>query len=197
MLLPVGSQEVEDDIVPIFINFLTVGLVPPFFDFFLAVLEHFQLHMLHLHPNVVLVLAIFAHLCEGFVGVRPSLELFWHFYSPHPSSKDNQTSGCATIHLAKKKGKKNLIPMELYSHVKEWRRRWLPVMDLRGSPLLQEPRTPTPVMKRDEWKRCASSKDFSWCFNASGCSRSGDWMAIWWQVALRDSTSPPSKPGRS
>lgn len=57
----------------IFIVFLSAGLVPPFSSFFHAVLEHFQVHMLHLHPNMVLVLAMFAHLCEAFVGVMPSL----------------------------------------------------------------------------------------------------------------------------
>jgi hypothetical protein len=49
--------------VPIFVNFLAAGLVPPFSAFFLAVLEHYGLHMLHLHRNAVLALAIFAHLC--------------------------------------------------------------------------------------------------------------------------------------
>ena len=66
--------------VPIFLNFLAAGLVPPFSNFFMAVLEHFHLQMLHLHPNAILVLAIFSHLCEGFVGVRPSLEPFRHFF---------------------------------------------------------------------------------------------------------------------
>lgn len=45
--------------VQTFIAFLAAGLVPPFSTFFLAVLEHFQVHMLHLHPNAALVLAIF------------------------------------------------------------------------------------------------------------------------------------------
>ena len=37
--------------VPIFIDVLWAGLIPPFSAFFNAVLEHYQIHMLHLDPN--------------------------------------------------------------------------------------------------------------------------------------------------
>ena len=36
--------------VPIFIDALWAGLIPPFSAFFNAVLEHYQIHMLHLDP---------------------------------------------------------------------------------------------------------------------------------------------------
>ena len=39
----------------------------------MAVLEAFGLHMLHLYPNAVLILATFAHAYEAFVGVMPSV----------------------------------------------------------------------------------------------------------------------------
>ena len=44
-------------------------------------LEEFGLHMVHLTPNAVLMLALFAHACEAFMGVRPSVALFHHFFS--------------------------------------------------------------------------------------------------------------------
>ena len=50
-----------------FHNFSVMGLLPPFFDFSMAVLEAFGLHMLHLHPNALLVLATFTHVCEAFI----------------------------------------------------------------------------------------------------------------------------------
>ena len=37
--------------VPFFIDALWAGLVPPFSAFFNAVLEHYQIHMLHLDPQ--------------------------------------------------------------------------------------------------------------------------------------------------
>ena len=46
--------------VPIFIDALWAGLIPPFSAFFNAVLEHYQIHMLHLDPQSVTLLAVFA-----------------------------------------------------------------------------------------------------------------------------------------
>ena len=48
---------------PFFINTVVTGLVPPFSEFFYAVLRHYGLHTLHLHPNSVLILSIFAYYC--------------------------------------------------------------------------------------------------------------------------------------
>ena len=42
--------------VPIFIDALWAGLIPPFSAFFNAVLEHYQIHMLHLDPQSVTLL---------------------------------------------------------------------------------------------------------------------------------------------
>ena len=71
-----------------FHNFSMMGLLPPFSDFFMAVLEAFGLHMLHLHPNVVLILATFAHACKAFVSVMPSVALFRHFLTPEGGDQD-------------------------------------------------------------------------------------------------------------
>ena len=69
--------------VPIFIDALWAGLIPPFSAFFNAVLAHYQIHMLHLAPRSVTLLAVFAFLCEAMVGITPSVALFHHFFSLH------------------------------------------------------------------------------------------------------------------
>ncbi|KAE8817892.1 retrotransposon protein [Hordeum vulgare] len=56
-------------------------LVPPFSDFFYAILSPDEIRALHLHPNYVLFLAIFAFYYEAFMGMRPSMVLFCHFFS--------------------------------------------------------------------------------------------------------------------
>ena len=65
---------------PFFSSSVAVGLVPPFSDFFYEVLDHYGLQALHLHPNSVLLLSIFAFYCEAFVGVMPSMALLCHFF---------------------------------------------------------------------------------------------------------------------
>ena len=63
---------------PLFVSTITAGLVPPFSEFFFSVLRHYKLQALHLHPNSVLLLAIFAYYCEAHVGVQPSVALLRH-----------------------------------------------------------------------------------------------------------------------
>ena len=72
--------------VLIFIDALWAGLIPPFSAFFNAVLEHYQIHMLHLDPQSVTLLAIFAFLCEAMVGIAPFVALLRHFFSLHLTS---------------------------------------------------------------------------------------------------------------
>jgi len=43
-------------------------------------LEEFRLQLQHLTPHSILQVAIFVHLCEMFVGVRPCVILFRHFF---------------------------------------------------------------------------------------------------------------------
>nr|ABA96682.2 retrotransposon protein, putative, unclassified [Oryza sativa Japonica Group] len=77
-----------------FLSFAMAGLVPPFSSFFIDVLELYDLQMAHLTPNAVMTLAIFAHLCEMFIGVRPSLRLFRWFFTVQPVSPPSVVGGC-------------------------------------------------------------------------------------------------------
>nr|CAE01744.2 OSJNBb0056F09.7 [Oryza sativa Japonica Group] len=77
-----------------FLSFAMAGLVPPFSSFFMDVLELYDLQMAHLTPNAVMTLAIFAHLCEMFIGVHPSLRLFRWFFTVQPVSPPSVVGGC-------------------------------------------------------------------------------------------------------
>ena len=68
----------------LFISAIATGLVPPFSEFFFSVLRHYKLQALHLHPNSVLLLAIFAYYCEAHVGVQPSVALLRHYSTSGP-----------------------------------------------------------------------------------------------------------------
>ena len=56
-------------------------------------LEHYQIHMLHLDPQSVTLLVVFAFLCEAMVGIAPSMALLRHFFSLHLTGP-RQSSGC-------------------------------------------------------------------------------------------------------
>ena len=81
---------------PFFLRCIYAGLVPLFSPFFRAILEHYHIHVLHLQPDSVTLLAIFAFACEAFLGVAPSVALFRHFFSLRISAEE-QCSSCASF----------------------------------------------------------------------------------------------------
>ena len=83
----------ESTFFPFFSSNVAVRLVPPFFDFFYEVLDHYGLQALHLQPNSVLLLSIFAYYCEAYLGVMPSVALLRHFFFLRVS--EGHISGCA------------------------------------------------------------------------------------------------------
>jgi hypothetical protein len=56
------------------------GISFPLSDFCSAVLAHFRVQPFQLTPNSVLIMSGFAALCEGYLGVRPQLDLFRFYY---------------------------------------------------------------------------------------------------------------------
>jgi hypothetical protein len=63
-----------------FVSYLSCGLALPISPFFMLLLEDLGLQLQHLTPHSILQAAIFAHLCEMFVGVAPCTSLFRHFF---------------------------------------------------------------------------------------------------------------------
>ena len=94
--------------VQYFAEALWAGLVPPFSDFFNAVLSHYQIHMMHLGPESITLLAVFAFVCEAMMGIPPSIALLRHFFSlclVDPT----QCSGCVSFIADQKQRLQGLI----------------------------------------------------------------------------------------
>ena len=98
-----GSER-SDGHYPIFLHSLFAGLVPPFADFLEAILETYQIQLLHLHPNSILILAIFAYLCEAYIGIRPSMEFFRNFYALR-NTASSEVAGCVSFRIADARSK--------------------------------------------------------------------------------------------
>ena len=111
--------------VPIFIDALWAGLIPPFSAFFNAVLEHYQIHMLHLDPQSATLLAVFALLCEAMVGIAPSVALFRHFFSLHLTDP-RQSSGCVSFQAVAATAGAG-IDFEIPPSTSDFRTRWVSV----------------------------------------------------------------------
>ena len=131
-------------------NAVVAGLVPPFSDFFYAVLSHYKLQALHLNPNFVLPPSIFAFYCEAYVGVIPSVALPRHFFFLRIN--DGHTSGCANFVAA---GKANTIS-KAGKKAEGFRSKWV-MMDAKCA----HPRLTLPMEmpQSNEGWLCAKLKD--------------------------------------
>ena len=122
------TREMSATEIPIYLHALLAGLIPPFSPFFNAVMSHYQIHLLHLDPRSVILLAVFAFLCEAMVGITPSVALFRHFFLLRLVDA-RQCSGCATFEVVAATASSG-IDFELSSAVKGFRKQWL-FMDAR------------------------------------------------------------------
>ncbi|KAE8799932.1 hypothetical protein D1007_24629 [Hordeum vulgare] len=77
----IEERPVSKAVYPFFLHNIFPGLVSPFSPFFTTILNHYGIQALHLQPNSVLLLSVFTFYCEAFVGVRPLVALFRHFFS--------------------------------------------------------------------------------------------------------------------
>ena len=75
-VLPAAASESAPNGYPFFPLFFYCGLCPPFSEFFYDIMNTYGFRLLDFTPNAVLTMAVFAHLCENFVGVHPSVALF-------------------------------------------------------------------------------------------------------------------------
>jgi hypothetical protein len=81
---PIPNQEEAVVLLPFFIR----GLGLPTCNFFRQLLDFYCLELVHLNPNAILQISVFVHLCEAFLGIPPSLDLFCHLFwvKPQPSA---------------------------------------------------------------------------------------------------------------
>ena len=68
------------DEVVVFEYYFYHGLGFPVHPFLRDLLEFWALSLCNLHPNTILNISIFIHLCEAFLGVLPHFNLFRHLF---------------------------------------------------------------------------------------------------------------------
>ena len=97
------SPGLPKGLYPTFLHTITAGLVSLYSPFLEAVLEFYQIQLIHLHANSILILSIFAYLCEAYLGVYPSMSLFKSFYALRSSAPLEQ-SGCVSFRIVDGRG---------------------------------------------------------------------------------------------
>jgi hypothetical protein len=133
----------------LFNSYIMCGLVPPISSFFLLLLEEFGLQLHHLNPHSILLVAVFAHLMEMFVGVRPCTTIFRHFYALVGTGRSKHEVGAYYFQL--RHGMANsYIAAFSSSKWEDWREGWvIAVADPHDR--LELP-TDAPQSDRSTWK---------------------------------------------
>ena len=116
----------------IFCSHLMRGLGLPASAFFRSFLEFHGLQPHHLTPNTVVLLAAFATLCEGFLGVLPTIELWGEFFQSklgtHVTSVPAQC--CAFITMRRSVVDNPFPTIVLIKSVKMWQRSYFYVKNV-------------------------------------------------------------------
>jgi hypothetical protein len=85
----------------VFKSFYEKGFALPVGAFFRRLLHFYGLEVTHLKPNSIAQIAIFNHLCEGYLGIAPHFNLWRALYhiKGHPSNVRRNVVGGAAFSL--------------------------------------------------------------------------------------------------
>ena len=96
-------------------------------------------------------MAVFAHLCENYVGVHPNVALFRHFFMPRVESGAPLSGGISWIFRLNKKDA--YLKGELRGKWEEWRADWCWVLEAKPEPFTS-PRK-TAIVRGKDWSELA------------------------------------------
>ena len=88
-----------------FAHFHERGFTTPTHKFLRGLLNYYNVELQHLTPNGIQHIAAFVALCDGFLGISPHFDLWWHFFAVNLLKKRvgrqelSVPIGCASIHL--------------------------------------------------------------------------------------------------
>jgi hypothetical protein len=114
-----------------FVSFHKWGFRVPASRFMRAILHFYGVELHNLSPNSIAQAAIFAAVCEGFLGIAPHWDLWTHLFSAELFAS---TTGERRVRMAVRAGgcilqlrlarAQQYIPAVLVSSNKGWHRRW-------------------------------------------------------------------------
>jgi hypothetical protein len=94
-------MEKNPDEILMFARFAERGLSLLASDFFKGLLGYYGVEYLNLNPNGIFHTAVFVHLCEAFLGIKPHWILFRKFFrvKPQPSASNPRVVRGAGIQM--------------------------------------------------------------------------------------------------
>ena len=99
-----------------------------------ALCHHYGVELQHFSPNAITTAAIFAEVCEGYLGMMPQWDLWLHlyqgklFHTPGGATGVRKPVQAGCLNLVQKTGKAEepleYIPVGLTSNHAQWDSQW-------------------------------------------------------------------------
>ena len=137
----------------LFISHISTGVGLPISSYFLLLLEDFGLQLQHLTAHSILLTSIFVHLCKMFVGVRPCVILFRHFFILVKSGKSKDEVG-AYYFQTRSDLQTPYIPGLTGGKWEDWRKEWVIATTEANECLVML--TGGPASNRQSWRAKSS-----------------------------------------
>src|SRR3954463_15292980 len=138
---------------------LVHGVSLPISHFFLSVLNHYKVQPHNLSPNSILVLSNFAALCEGYLGIRPRLDLFVYFFTVKREAGHSREElrNCGTISF-KIRPSRRFPDIVVHESCKNWQRTYFygPDIPLAGREVTYPDFVDGAAAKSSSWRSQAS-----------------------------------------
>jgi hypothetical protein len=129
------------------------GLSMPPSLFFTNLLKFYGLQLHHISPNSLVSVAGYTALCEGYLGIRPRVDLFQLFFSVRANYEDDGSlRTCGTVCFLPRRSKEYPFIMPLDSAI-GWRGSWFYMVD-KPAPSQAcglPPFKNVPAESRDSW----------------------------------------------
>jgi hypothetical protein len=118
-------MEKNPDEIPMFMRFAERGLALPASNFFMGLLEYYDIEYLNLNPNDIFHTSVFVHFCEAFLGIKPHWVLFRKFFrvKPQPSANNPRVVGGADIQMREDTAEQYMA-YKLTDSNQDWKSKW-------------------------------------------------------------------------
>jgi hypothetical protein len=95
----------------------------PACDFLRGLLDHYKIELVHLNPNSILLISIFVHLCEVFLGIPPNFALFknYLFLKYQPCAANHKVVGGVGLQTCPRAG---FLDLPLKTSLRGWHGTW-------------------------------------------------------------------------
>ena len=120
--------------IVVFEDFIKRGFGVPVHPFLQGLLLYYEIGICNLHPNSILLISTFIHLCEAYVGIEPHFDLFRYLFCLRKKGAVGGSKVAGGVYLNLRDGMKNrYLHCPWNTSLTEWYRKWFYVREEPGS----------------------------------------------------------------